>query len=59
MKQTSEEVTIMLDAPDLYPHLQKMMELVDRVFCIYKETTPAKSRASIQVVQKVGGLDPA
>ena len=42
----------MLDALALDPHLQNMMELVDRVFCIYKEATPAKSRARFRVVQK-------
>lgn len=26
------------------PHLQKLTELADRVFCIYSEQAPAKSR---------------
>jgi hypothetical protein len=31
LKQTSREATILLYAPALDPHLQKMMELADRV----------------------------
>ena len=44
LKQTSREATILLYAPALDPHLQKMMELADRVFCIYSEQAPAKGR---------------
>ena len=44
LKQTSREATILLYAPALDPHLQKMMELADRVFCIYNEQAPAKGR---------------
>ena len=36
LKQTSWEVTILLYAPALDPHLQKMTELADRVFCFYE-----------------------
>jgi len=31
-------------APALDPHLQKLTELADRVFCIYNEQAPAKGR---------------
>lgn len=44
LKQTSREATILLYAPVLDPHLQKMTELADRVFCIYGEQAPAKAR---------------
>jgi hypothetical protein len=36
LKQTSRETTILLYAPALDPHLKKMTELADRVFCIYE-----------------------
>jgi hypothetical protein len=44
LRQTSREATILLYAPALDPHLQKLTELADRVFCIYSEQTPAKGR---------------
>src|SRR5512137_558947 len=34
--QTSREATVLLYAPALDPHLQKMTELADRVFCFYE-----------------------
>jgi DNA polymerase I len=37
IRQTSREATILLYAPALDPHLQKLTELADRVFCIYGE----------------------
>jgi hypothetical protein len=46
LKQTSREATVLLYAPALDPHLQKMAELADRVFCIYSE--PAKDRAKAE-----------
>jgi len=44
LRQTSREATILLYAPALDPHLQKLTELADRVFCIYSEQAPAKVR---------------
>ena len=44
LKQTSREATILLYAPALDPHLQKLTELADRVFCIYSEQAPSKGR---------------
>jgi hypothetical protein len=44
LRQTSREDTILLYAPALDPHLQKLTELADRVFCIYSEQAPAKGR---------------
>jgi hypothetical protein len=44
LKQTSREATILLYAPALDPHLEKMTELADRVFCIYNEPAGAKGR---------------
>jgi hypothetical protein len=37
LKQTSRETIILLYAPALDPHLKKMTELADRVFCFYEE----------------------
>ena len=42
LKQTSREATILLYAPALDPHLEKMTELADRVFCIYSEQAVQK-----------------
>ena len=36
LRQTSREATILLYAPALDPHLEKMTELADRVFCFYE-----------------------
>ena len=44
LKQTSREATILLYAPALDPHLEKMTELADRVFCIYNEPAEAKGQ---------------
>ena len=44
LKQTSGDATVRLYAPTLEPHLQKLTELADRVFCIYSEQAPAKGR---------------
>jgi len=44
LKQTSREATTLLYSPALDPHLQKMAELADRVFCFY-EMPKVKSRA--------------
>ena len=44
LKQTSREAPDRLYAPALDPHLQKMTELADRVFCIYRGQAPAKGR---------------
>jgi hypothetical protein len=44
LRQTSREATILLYAPALDPHLQKIAELANRVFCIYGEQAPAKGR---------------
>ena len=49
LKQTSRDATILLFAPALDPHLQKMTELADRVFCIYGgQAAPAKGRAKAE-----------
>ena len=45
LKQTSREATILLYSPALDPHLQKMTELADRVFCIY-EASRLRRKAS-------------
>jgi hypothetical protein len=49
LKQTSREATILLYAPALDPHLQKIAELADRVFCIYEErSAPTRGRAKAE-----------
>jgi hypothetical protein len=49
LKQTSREATILLYAPALDPHLQKMTELADRVFCIYEvRVVTAKGRTKAE-----------
>lgn len=54
MRQTSREATILLYAPALDPHLQKIAERADRVFCFYEMPgAPAKSRAKAE--QKMPG----
>ena len=47
LKQTSREATILLYSPALDPHLEKMTELADRVFCFY-EMPKVKSRAKVE-----------
>jgi hypothetical protein len=44
LRQNFREATILLYSPALVSHLQKLTELADRVFCIYSEQAPAKSR---------------
>jgi DNA polymerase I len=44
LKQTSREASILLYAPALDPHLQKLTELAGRVFCFYNEQALAKGR---------------
>ena len=48
LKQTSREATILLYAPALDPHLEKITELADRVFCIYSEPAGAKGRGKAE-----------
>jgi hypothetical protein len=43
-KAIKKKSSYLLYAPALYPHLQKLIELADRVFCIYNEQAPAKGR---------------
>ena len=47
LKQISRQATVLLYAHALDPHLQKMAELADRVFCFYEEQT--KGRAKVEV----------
>jgi DNA polymerase I len=49
LKQTSREATILLYSPALDPHLEKMAELADRVFCFCEmPKAPAKGRAKAE-----------
>jgi hypothetical protein len=46
LKQTSREAAILLYSPTLDPHLDRMTEVADRVFCFYEgERSPMKGRA--------------
>lgn len=54
LKQTSREATILLIAPALDPHLEKMTELADRVFCFY-EMPKAQSKARAKIDLKISG----
>ncbi|MDD4160852.1 MAG: hypothetical protein PHW87_00045 [Methanothrix sp.] len=49
LKQTSREATVLLYAPALDPHLQKMAELADRVFCIYNEQAKGRAKAEARM----------
>ena len=45
LRQTSREATILLYAPALDPHMHKMTELADRVFCFYEgKQAPARGK---------------
>jgi DNA polymerase I len=45
LRQTSREATVLVYSPTMDPHLQKMTQLADRVFCFYEmPKAPAKSR---------------
>jgi len=46
LRQTSREATVLLYAPALDSHLEKMTPLADRVFCFYEmPKAPTRSRA--------------
>jgi hypothetical protein len=50
LRQTCREATVLVYSPALDPHLEKMTELADRVFCFYEmPKVPAKSRAKPEV----------
>jgi DNA polymerase I len=48
LKLASREATVLLYAPALDPHLQKITELADRVFCIYNEPAAVKGRGKAE-----------
>ncbi len=49
LRQTSIEATILLYSPALDPHLEKMTELADRVFCFYEmPKAPARGKANAE-----------
>ncbi len=54
LKQTSREATILLIAPALDPHLEKMTELADRVFCFY-EMPKAQGKVRAKADAKIPG----
>ncbi|MCX6677427.1 MAG: hypothetical protein NTU95_05720 [Methanothrix sp.] len=55
LKQTSRETMILLYAPALDPHLQRMTDLADRVFCFYKgDRSPARGHAKADPKMREG-----
>ena len=58
LKQTSREATILLYSPALDPHLEKMAELADRVFCFY-EMPKAQSKGRAKSETKMLGAQRA
>jgi DNA polymerase I len=54
LRQTSREATILLYAPALDPHLEKMTELADRVFCFY-EMPKATAKGHAKADPKMSG----
>jgi hypothetical protein len=52
LRQTSREATILLYSPSLDPHLEKMTELADRVFCFY-EMPKVPARVKVKTDQKM------
>jgi len=54
LKQTSRDATILLYSPALDPHLQKITELADRVFCFY-EMPKASTKGRAKAEQKMQG----
>ena len=48
LKQASREATVLLYAPAMDPHLQKIAGLADRVLCIYSEPAAARGRAKAE-----------
>jgi hypothetical protein len=49
LKQISREATILLYSQALNPHLQKMTELANRVFCIYSERGRGRAKAEAKM----------
>jgi DNA polymerase I len=50
LRQTSREATVLVYSPAMDRHLEKMIELADRVFCFYEmPKAPAKSRTKSEV----------
>jgi hypothetical protein len=50
LKQTSREATILLYSSALDPHLEKITELVDRVFCFHEmPKAPARGRMKAEI----------
>jgi len=47
LRQTSREATVLLYAPSLDSHLEKMTELADRVFC-FSEVPKAPARGRMK-----------
>jgi hypothetical protein len=57
LKQTSREATILLCSPALDPHLQKMMELADRVSCFY-DMQGAGAAARVEASRRISKARP-
>jgi hypothetical protein len=55
LRQTSREATILLYSPALDPHLEKMTELADRVFCFYEMPKAPVTRGKVKTEMKMPG----
>lgn len=50
LRQTSREATVLLYSPAMDPHLEKMTQLADRVFCFYEmPKAPARGRTKAEM----------
>jgi hypothetical protein len=50
LRQTSRKATVLVYSPSMDPHLEKMAQLADRVFCFYEmPKAPAKSRTKAEM----------
>jgi DNA polymerase I len=51
LRQTSRVATVLLYAPALDSHLEKMTQLADRVFCFYEvPKAPARGRMKVDLM---------
>jgi DNA polymerase I len=60
LRQTSREATVLLYAPALDPHLEKMTELAERVFCFYempKATAKGRTKADPKMSRSQATLE--
>jgi hypothetical protein len=49
LKQTSREATVLLNSLALDPHLEKMTDLADRMFCFYEGQTKERAKSNLKM----------